>query len=165
MAQPTSSKSAAEGAAQAAEGAARAAEGAARATAEPEPVVLHEPVVYDRLQVPIVYERKRSKGKKKYSRGLKDPQKLEVDASRAAHRIARAVADGFSEYRSERDKSARRKRNGAIKDAVRNTGRGLSEAIDTAARAPRDLTRRATTKRLSRLFMVPPPFSYFLRCR
>ena len=117
------------------------------------------------VQVPIVHERKRSRGKKKHSRGLANPQKLEADASRAAHRIARAVADGFSEYRGERDKSARRKRDGAIKDAVRNTGRGLSEAIGTAARAPRDLARRATAKRLSRLLLVPPPFTYFLRRR
>jgi hypothetical protein len=165
MAQTTSSRSAAEGAAQAAEGAAQAAEGAARATAETQSARAQAPVVYDRLQAPIVYERKRSKGKRKYSRNVKDPQKLEVDASRAAHRLARAVADGFSEYRSERNKSARRKRDGAIKDAVRNTGRGLSEAIDTAARAPRDLTQRATTKRLSRLLIVPPPFSYFMRGR
>jgi hypothetical protein len=118
------------------------------------------------IERPIVYERRGGKGKKrKYSKGVKDPQKLEVDASRALSRIADAVADGVVEYRRERNKSARRKRDGAIKDAVRNIGRGLSEALDTGARAPSDLTRRATTKRLSRLIVLPPPFSYFTRGR
>ena len=87
-------------------------------------------------QQPIVYEKRTKKGKrkKKYSRGLKEPQREERRVSRAAERIARAVVDGLSEYRDRRDKSARRKRDGATKDAVRNAGRGLEEAIRTAAR-------------------------------
>lgn len=177
-------KTAAEGAARAADGAARAADDAsraaddaARAAAEPEPVVViqqptvatayqatHVPVVYETMQAPIVYRRRRSRGNRKYSRGLKAPQQLERDASRSAERVAQAVADGIGEYRDNRDKSARRKRDGAIKDVVRNVGRGVSEALDTGSRAPSDLTRRATLKRLTRTF-VPPPFSYFLRGR
>lgn len=171
MAQGTGSRSAAEGAAQAADGAARAAEGAAQAAAAAEPVVYEteRPIVYE-VRRPIVYEvarRGKRKGKKKYSRGLKDPQKLERDASRAAERLADAVADGISEYRDSRDRSARRKRDGAIKDVVRNAGRGLSEALDTGSRVPSDLTRRATAKRLSRMMrpVMPPPFSYFMRSR
>lgn len=121
-------------------------------------VVLERPVVYERT-------RRKSRKKKKYSKGLKEVQQFEVDATRSADRVADAVADGISRYRRERDKSARKRRDGAIKDAVRNLGRGLSEALDTGARAPADLTRRATTKRLSRLIPVPPPFSYFMRIR
>lgn len=119
------------------------------------------------IERPIIYERKRSKGrkKKKYSRGLKDAQYLEEDASRALNRVADAVADGIGKYREKRDKSAGKKRDGAIKDALRNTGRGLTKALDKAARAPSDLTRRATSKRIKRTLVVPPPFSYFLRGR
>jgi hypothetical protein len=123
------------------------------------------PVVIER---PVVYERKRSKGrrkKKKHSRGWKEPQQLEEDASRAVNRLANSVADGIGKYRERRDNSARKKRDGAIKDALRNTGRGLTKALDKAARAPSDLTRRATSKRISRVFIVPPPFSYFMRGR
>lgn len=171
MAQGTGSRSSAEGAAQAADGAARAAEGAAWAAAAAEPAVYEteRPVVYE-VRRPIVYEVTRGrnrKRKKKYSRGLKDPQKLEQDASRATERVAYAVADGIAEYRDNRDRSARRKRDGAIKDVVRNVGRGLSEALDKGSRAPSDLTRRATTKRLRRTLVpvMPPPFSYFMRGR
>lgn len=184
MAQPTSSRPAAEGAARAADGAARAADDAARAAddaaraaAQPEPVVIIQqptvstayegtqvPVIYQTMQAPIVYRRRRSRGSRKYSRGLKAPQQIERDASRATERVAQAVADGIAEYRDNRDRSSRRKRDGAIKDVVRNVGRGLSEALDTGSRAPSDLTRRATLKRLTRTF-VPPPFSYFMRGR
>jgi len=120
----------------------------------PETVVVAE-VASD--QQPIVYERKKKKGKrkKKYSRGLKEPQRLEKGISRAAERIADAVADGFSEYRDRRDKSAGKKRDGAIKDAARNVGRGLEEAIGTAAKVPTDLTKRVSYRRLTR--MVPLP--------
>jgi len=99
---------------------------------------------------------------KKYSRGLKEPQKLEASFSRAAARLARAVADGVDEYRSGSDKSARKKRDGAIRDAVRNLGRGLEEALTTGAKVPTDLTKDVSLRRLARL-IVPPPFSGFLR--
>lgn len=122
------------------------------------------PVLIER---PVIYERKRSKGrkKKKYTRGSKDVQYLEEDASRAVNRLANSVADGIGKYRERRDNSARKKKDGALKDALRNTGRGLTKALDKAARAPSDLTRRATSKRISRVLIVPPPFSYFMRGR
>ncbi len=147
MAQTTTSKTAADG---------TTAQASPTVSTNADLVVIERPIVYEKT-------RNKKRGKRKYSKNLKDPQKLEVDATRSANRVARAVADGISEYRGERNKSARRKRDGAIKDVVRNIGRGLSEALDTGSRAPSDLTRRATTKRLSRLLIVPPPFSYFMR--
>lgn len=108
---------------------------------------------------PIVYERTKKKGRKRYSSGLKDPQKLEEGTSRAGQRLAQAVADGFGEYRRRRDRSAERKKDGAIKDFVRNVGRGAEEALRTGAKVPSDLTRYATKKRLTRLVFLPPPFA------
>ena len=116
-----------------------------------------QPQVFPR---PIVYERtKGGGGKKRYSSELKDGQKLEEGASRAAQRLAQAVADGFGEYRRRRDRSAGRKKDGAVKDFVRNLGRGAEEALRTGAKAPTDLTRYLTKKRLTRLVFLPPPFS------
>lgn len=110
-----------------------------------------------------LYEYRRGGGKKRYSRGWKDPQILERDVSRSAERLAKAASDGFRRYRRRRDKSARKKKDGAIKDFVRNVGQGSERALRTASRAPSDLTRRATTKRLRRtLRAVPvPPFFWF----
>jgi|HubBroStandDraft_3_1064219.scaffolds.fasta_scaffold15137_3 hypothetical protein len=127
--------------------------------------VIAEPAP-DRLpQRPIVYEvRKARRGrrgrKRKTSRALREPQRQERSATRAAERVARAIADGFGEYRKRRDRSAERKRDGAIKDAVRNFGRGLEEAIRRSAKAPTDLTRRVSGKRLARMVVLPPPFGF-----
>ncbi len=154
-------KSAADGAAQAADGAAQAADGAARAAAAARNVARQDTLDLDRptIRRPIVYKRRKSGGrrKKKYSRGLKDPQKAERGISRAAERLARAVTDGLSEYRKKTNRSARRKRDGAIRDAVRNVSRGLREGLSTAAKAPTDFSRNVTTKRLSRLVLPPLP--------
>ena len=108
---------------------------------------------------PIVYERTKKGGKRRYSSGLKDVQKLEEGASRAGQRLAQAVADGFGEYRRRRDSSADRKKDGAIKDVVRNLGRAAEEALRTGAKVPSDLTRYVSKKRLTRLVFLPPPFS------
>lgn len=108
---------------------------------------------------PVVYEKKK---KKKYSRGLREPQKAEQGLSRAAERLAAAVADGLSEYRDRRSASAGKKRDGAVRDAVRNVGRGLEKAIEKAAKVPTDLTEKISTRRLARL-VIPPPFSGFVR--
>jgi hypothetical protein len=122
----------------------------------PETVVVAE-VKAD--QQPIVYERKKKKKKgkrkKNSSRGLKEPQRVEKGVSRAAERIAEAVVDGLSEYRGRRDKSAGKKRDGALKDVVRNAGRGLEEAIGTAAKVPTDLTKRMSGRRLTRWVPLP----------
>ncbi|HTQ79823.1 MAG TPA: hypothetical protein VMM92_07490, partial [Thermoanaerobaculia bacterium] len=135
-----------------------AGEGAAAGTEGSVAVATAEQVV---VLKPVVYERTETKRKKKYSRGLKDAQRFEVDASRAAERLAQAVADGLSEYRSNRDKSARKKRDGAVKDVVRNAGLGLSKALEVAAQAPADLTRSVTPWKLARL-LAPPPLRYFV---
>lgn len=159
MAQATGSKSAAEGAAQAAEGAAQAASGAAQAAADADRAAV--PIVYEPLQRPIVYEvRKGGKGrKKKYSRGLKDPQKVAEGTARASERLAQAAADGIGTFRRRSNNSSRKKRDGAIKDALYNFARGAEDALTTAAKAPTDLTRRRrlTVRRLRRLVIPPLP--------
>jgi len=119
---------------------------------------------YWALPRPIVYEYRRGGGRKRYSRGAKSPQLFERDFSRSLERVADAVADGLGRYRSRRNSSARRKKDGAVKDFVRNVGRGMEKAMRTGAKAPSDLTRRMTMKRmrkLSRMAMVPAP-SFFL---
>jgi len=84
--------------------------------------------------------RKRKSKKKKYSRALGSGQKVEVAVSRGAHRLANAVNDALSTWRKERDRSSRNKRDGAIRDAMQNTGRALSKFGREAARIPEDIT-------------------------
>lgn len=101
---------------------------------------------------PIVFETKKKKGrKKKYSRGLKDVQKVEVGLSRSAERLAEAVADGLGRYRKRRDRSAGKKRDGAVRDAIRNIGRGAEKGLRSASKAPSDLADELSAKRITRL--------------
>src|SRR5579863_8448722 len=72
-----------------------------------------------------VYKIKR---RQRTSRGVKELQRQEESLATAGEHLSEAVADGFSEYRRRRDSSAKKKRDGALKDVVRNTGRGLEEA-------------------------------------
>lgn len=114
---------------------------------------------------PIVYEYRKKRGKKRYSKGTKDLQVCERGFSRSLERVADAVAAGLGRYRRRRNRSANRKKDGAIKDFVRNVGRGAEKALRTGSKAPTDLTRRVTAKRLrraTRLWIPPPPF-FFVR--
>jgi hypothetical protein len=113
---------------------------------------------------PIVYEYRKKRGKKRYSKGTKDIQVCERGFSRSLERVADAVADGLGRYRRRRNRSANRKKDGAIKDFVRNVGRGAEKALRTGSKAPTDLTKRVTWKRLRRATRsVIPPTPFFVR--
>lgn len=102
---------------------------------------------------PIVLERK-SKKKRRKSKGLEDAQDLEAAVSRALRRAARAGAKGTSEYDRARRRSARKKRDGAIRDFVPNMGEALSEGLREASAIPADvadsLDTKATRRRVRR---------------
>jgi hypothetical protein len=82
------------------------------------------------------------KRKKKYSsRGLKFGQKAEVPLTRGAQRFARAVEEGLGMWRKKRKSSARKKRNGALRDALKNYGKAATRFQKVAARIPEEITR------------------------
>lgn len=102
---------------------------------------------------PVVIERTKKKGKnkkKKYSRAFGFGQKAEVALSKGGHRLANAVSDGLWSWRRERSRSARNKRDGAIRDAFKNYGRSMSKFGREAARIPEDITD--AWPKLSKLF-------------
>ena len=69
---------------------------------------------------PIVVNIGKKKKKKKYSRGLEDLQRTGVGLTRVSSRIARSVAKGMKAFRKASDKSARKKRDGALRDSARD---------------------------------------------
>jgi len=95
---------------------------------------------------PIVVEVDRKRRKKRYSRGLRDLQTTNRGVARASRRLLRAVERGMSTYLKESDKSARKRRDGALRDFGLNSadafGRGLRELSDI----PRDLARTFDTR-------------------
>ncbi len=106
---------------------------------------------------------KKKTRKKKYSRGLRDLQRLGAGSVRAAERIGRAVEVGLRGYRRRSNKSARKGRDGALRDAFENAAIAAGKAIEASARAPRDLAKGLDTKRMWRRArplarMVATPF-------
>ncbi len=113
--------------------------------------------------VHVVEKKKRKKKRRrKVSRELRDLEQLERHLGRAAQRAARAVADGLDAYRLRRRRSARRKRDGALRDLPRNAAEGMAETLRTASRVPVDLARAVdtpTARRVlylgTRIFLLP----------
>jgi hypothetical protein len=89
-------------------------------------------------RAPIVLERRTTRRKKKkrdreYSNdGLLPIAVLE-------HRLLGGLARAASEYRHRSDSSARKRRDGALRDFVKNAARSSEEFFSQAARVPADI--------------------------
>ena len=110
-----------------------------KSTKENETGAAEEPVVVVERQFPIVIETKKSK-KKKYSKGpARSFQELEAGLTKSARKIAKAVREGLDKYAEERDQSAEDKRDGALRDILKNQSKALRKGLPLAAEAPADL--------------------------
>lgn len=78
-------------------------------------------------------------GKEKYSTGFKDVQLLEKDALRISQKAAKALSKGLDTYDQERQKSARKKTDGAMDDYLYNSTKAASAFIKETADIPVDL--------------------------
>lgn len=103
---------------------------------------------------------KKKRKKPKYSRNLRDLQKLERASSKAQLRLARAVVNGLKVWDKRRNKSASKRRDGAVRDALINSAWALGRVMRDASRGPVDFveeirpqlpTARQVAKRLRRL--------------
>jgi hypothetical protein len=101
-------------------------------------------VVATYVEEPTTTKKKRRK--RKYSRGTKDLQRLERGMTRASSRVAEAVAKGFRTYNKESKKSGRRKRDGAMRDALENATLALADSAGEAAKAPYEIARKINGK-------------------
>jgi hypothetical protein len=91
------------------------------------------------------------KRKKKYGRGpLKYGQKGEVTVTKSVHRLARAVEAGLGTWRSKRNSSNDKKKNGGLRDALENAGSAVTKFQKIAAKIPEDLTKSLPKLRLFR---------------
>jgi hypothetical protein len=103
------------------------------------------------------------KRKKKYSRELKQVQKTHRGLLKAGRRISRAVASGLNKYYERNEKSARKKRDGAVRDAVKNWASGFSRALRKGSGAPDDIATIFDTKPMRRQLkqvarLLTPPY-------
>ena len=90
------------------------------------------------------------KRKRKYSRGLRDPQKWERGYSKALRRVGRAVASGLDTYVEKLDKSSFKRRDGAVRDALKNWSKAISKTVRKSGKASTDLANGFDTKSVRR---------------
>jgi hypothetical protein len=102
-------------------------------------------------------KRRAKRGSSKTARRLED---IERRVSKSVRRVTRAVNRGMSTYIDKRDKSARRRRDGALVDFYVNASRGISDAVADASPALVDLSkafnRRRYRKRIRRVLRRLP---------
>jgi hypothetical protein len=101
---------------------------------------MNEPVPAEAAAGEPEEPKKKKRKKKKYTRGFKSLQKGEVAVSKGVSRLARAVDEGIWNWRKNRTKSSRKKRDGAIRDALKNYGKAMSKFNRVAAKIPQDIT-------------------------
>lgn len=87
------------------------------------------------------------KKKRKTSKGLKRLDKAHDNVSRALADLSSAVSDGLKTYRRKQRSSAESKRDGALRDLMKNSGKAMSDSLKTLSKVPKDLTRTLDNKR------------------
>lgn len=85
---------------------------------------------------PIVVRVKDKKKKRKYSRGAKDLQISLRKGTKIGDRIANALADGLGLYRKKSDKSSKKRKDGALRDILKNSASGMSKTVRKSSRVP-----------------------------
>lgn len=81
------------------------------------------------------------KKKKKYTKGLKYFQQRGDNATKSLSKITDAVAKGVQKYQKERDKSARKRRDGAIVDFFPNVASGIGKTLRDASKSTKYVGR------------------------
>ena len=127
------------------------------AAAKEETVTGHAPATTESLRTPEV-----PKEKRKYSRRMRGAQELERGVSRAAASLGDAVAATFNSYKDRSRKSSFKKRDGAVKDALKNWTKAYSKGMKKASDAPYQLVKAVNSSKASKQIrdavkMVSPP--------
>jgi hypothetical protein len=113
------------------------------------------------LTVPIIIDlgkpRKKGRKKKKYTRGTKAMQRLILGISEAGSRSSNSITKGLRVFAKRSKKSSRKRRDGLVRDSLRNASRGFSDGMNQLGKAPNEIARRIGTRRVWRTFRVLTP--------
>jgi hypothetical protein len=101
---------------------------------------------------------KQKKGKRKYSGNLRAVQEAERGVSKALWRLTDAASSGVKRWRDETDKSSRKKRDGAVRDAVENASKALGKTLRVASVVPLDASKMLRRLKIRKLVSRLLPF-------
>ena len=112
------------------------------------------------ITTPMILKLGRSSKKsssKKYTRGTKVFQRLALGVSKAAFRSTNSVAKGLETFAKDSNKSARKRRDGMIRDSLRNASNGVSEGFTELGKAPGEIARRVSSGQVWRTVRIFTP--------
>ena len=103
--------------------------------------------------------------KKKYSSGLKGVQKMERNMTKAQRRMAKAVLRGLDTWSKERDRSAYKHKDGAVRDSMKNAAKAAGKFVRVASHVPADMMSALPVKpwKVMRSMRVFFPPAWFIR--
>lgn len=78
---------------------------------------------------------------RKYSEGTQMLQQMERGFTRATYRLAHGFSEGIRTYYEESEKSAQKKEDGAVRDFLRNSAAGFSNAMEEMSKAPYEIAK------------------------
>ena len=107
-----------------------------------ETVTGHAPATTESLRIPELPKKKR-----KYSTRLRGAQEIERGVSRAAASLGNAAAATFNSYKDRSRASSFKKRDGAVRDALKNWTKAYSKGMKEASDAPYELVRSVNTSK------------------
>ena len=131
-----------------------------QAVAAPAHVALPAVILHESIRAKNVTGKKK---KRRYSAGLGTIQHLERGVTQSLETVTKGVARTFSEYRERSNKSARAKRDGALRDGIENWTKALSKGMRIAGEAPYDFVKNVNRGRGSKQvrdtvrLLTPPP--------
>lgn len=105
----------------------------------------HSPATTESLKAPEAPKKKR-----KYSTRMRAGQEIERGVSRAAASLGDAVAATFDTYKKRSNASSYKKRDGAVKDALKNWTKAYSKGMKEASDAPYQLVKAVNSGKASR---------------
>lgn len=94
------------------------------------------------------------KKKRRYSTGLELMQRRQRGVVQAFARAAEAVAVGAATYRDRSEASAFKKRDGAVRDRLKNWSKAVNKAMKVARKVPRDLVKPIDTPETQRIILA-----------
>jgi len=113
------------------------------------------------LTAPVVIklEKKKKRKKKKYSRGSKAGQRLAQGTADALYTAANSLGRASKSFSKRSKKSSRKKRDGLVRDVLRNASRATGKGMTKLGKAPNKIARRIGTKQIRRAVRIIVPFA------
>lgn len=115
------------------------------------------------LTTPMIFQREKSQkerdgktGKKRYTKGTKSFQRLILGTTKAGFRVSNSLSEGLNTFVKRSKKSARKKRDGLLRDSFYNASRGFADGMAELGKAPREIAARVGTGRVRRILRIFP---------